>query len=118
MPTYNMTCCVCGGGAGSFNQHWNRDDGYGICCRCVAEEAVRLTADELRQNYGLPEVNYDQPVVRHLGRKYRVLGTTKQLAEANAFMERRPDAAVLTVFDDGTIVIADKNDLGIPLEPS
>lgn len=30
-----MTCCCCGGYAGRFEQHWNRDTGYGICRPCV-----------------------------------------------------------------------------------
>lgn len=111
----SLDCCVCGGDAGKWKQHWNRDNGYGICAQCLAEEAAVSTAEELRSRYGEVKVNYDQPTVRHLGRRYRVLAATKHEDVANAFMARNPAAAVLLVFDDGLIVLADKSDEGTPL---
>lgn len=107
-----LTCCVCGGDAGRWQQHWNRDDEYGICPSCVAEESARNTPEQLESNYGKPSINYDQPIVRHMGRRYKVLAATKNETLANAFMDRTQNAAVLTVFDDGTIIIADKADEG------
>lgn len=108
----SLTCCVCGGDAGRWKQHWNRDTGYGICPSCIAEEAVRNTTDQLESYYGKPGVNYDQPTTVHYGKRYKVLATTKSEERANAFMEMTPNAAVLTVFDNGTIVIANKFDEG------
>jgi len=108
----HLTCCICGEGAGKWHQHWNRDTGYGICVACVASEAARLDPEELKSFYGVVMNNYDQPMVRHLGRRYRVLAATKDQDAANAFMERTPSAAVLLVFDDGTIIISDKTDEG------
>jgi hypothetical protein len=32
---HNMECAVCGGDAGRWEQHWNRDTGYGVCAKCV-----------------------------------------------------------------------------------
>lgn len=115
----HLTCCVCGDSAGSWEQHWNRDDGYGICPRCVAEEAVKVTPETLASYYGKVGVNYDQPTVRHLGRRYRVMGATKNREAANAFIARTPGASVLVVFDDTTIVLADEKDQGeaIYVEP-
>jgi len=31
-----MTCCLCGNGAGRWQQHYNRDDGFGICVNCIS----------------------------------------------------------------------------------
>lgn len=111
----SLDCCVCGGGAGRWKQHWNRDSGYGICAECVAFEASTLTAEELEENYGKPGVNYGQPMVTFQGRRYKVLAATKHEDVANAFMERVPNASVLTVFDNGVIVLADKEDQGEPI---
>jgi len=114
-----MDCCVCGGGAGKWTQHWNRDDGYSICPQCVSEEAARLSPEELRSNYGLPGVNYDRPTVKYNGRRYRVLASTFDQDVANRFIERTPGATVLMVFpDNGRIVIADRNDEGTPITES
>ena len=33
----HMTCCCCGAYAGHFQQHWNRDTGFGICRPCAIE---------------------------------------------------------------------------------
>jgi len=59
----SLECCVCGNGAGRFKQHWNRDDGYGICRSCV-EWLVRernTSAEEIRDLYGIEGVNYAGP---------------------------------------------------------
>lgn len=111
----NLTCCCCGGDAGKWEQHWNRDDGYGICPACVAEEKAVLPPEEIESNYGKSNVNYDQPIVRLHGRKYMVLAATRDEDTANAFMERTPKASVLTVFDNGLIIIADSADKGVPI---
>jgi hypothetical protein len=111
----SLDCCVCGCGAGNWEQHWNRDTGYGICPQCVSEEAARETPERLESLYGKVGVNYDQPMARFNGKRYRVLASTKREAVANAFMERTPGSCVLTVFDDKTIVIASKDDEGTPL---
>ncbi|MHB0991688.1 MAG: hypothetical protein ACYC0M_10470 [Burkholderiales bacterium] len=112
----SLTCCVCGGDAGRCQQHWNRDSGYGICPSCVVEECARHTPDVIESCYGKPGVNYDQPMVRYFGRRYKVLAAIKNEGQANAFMERTPNAVVLTVFDDGMIIIADKSDKGEPIQ--
>lgn len=110
------TCCVCGTYAGKWLQHWNRDTGYGICPRCVAEEAGRCTPDDLQDLYGKPGVHYDQPMVRHMGRRYRCLAafpnTPAGERDANAFMDRTPHACVLCATDG--IYIADERDQGEP----
>jgi hypothetical protein len=52
-------CCVCGADAGSWHQHWNRDNGYGVCVPCVAWLKERNTSDdEIRLNYGKEGANY------------------------------------------------------------
>ena len=111
-----MTCCICGDAAGNWTQHSNRDAEYGICPACVAEEAAVRTPDELESLYGRAGVNYDRPIARHLGKKYRVLAATRHEDVANAFMARTPNASVLLVFEDGLIVLVDKDDLGVPLD--
>ena len=35
MTIRRLTCACCGGDAGRWEQHWNRDTGYGVCAMCV-----------------------------------------------------------------------------------
>jgi hypothetical protein len=56
----HMTCAVCNEYAGQFQQHWNRDAGYGVCSRCVTELAidVGVDADTIKELYGTHGVNF------------------------------------------------------------
>lgn len=111
----NMTCCVCGAAAGRWEQHWNRDTGWGICAACAAEQAGRETAEDFASYYGVPGVNFEQPTVVHMGRRFKVLATfgddARGTQRANAYMEREPRAAVLCVVD-GRVYLADVEDNG------
>jgi hypothetical protein len=61
MTTRNMTCCVCGAPAGRWQQHWNRDNGFGICVKCIAWLRSRKTSEaELLDLYGKESVNWGQ----------------------------------------------------------
>lgn len=57
----NLGCCVCANHAGKWLQHWNRDDGFGICPRCAASEATRLSPETMASYYGAAGVNYGLP---------------------------------------------------------
>jgi hypothetical protein len=58
----HMTCYVCGEDAGTHEQHWNRDTGYGICPTCVQwEQSHGMSQDEVRDLYGIEGVNYSAP---------------------------------------------------------
>lgn len=58
-----MTCCVCGDHAGNFEQHWNRDTGFGICRPCVVTQKSRGVSDEeMLSLYGVEGVNYAGPL--------------------------------------------------------
>lgn len=62
MTTRHLMCCVCGADAGRFQQHWNRDTGWGICAKCVAWVAARgETPEQIRDYYGVAGVNYAAP---------------------------------------------------------
>lgn len=108
-----LTCCVCGGPAGRFEQHWNRDTGYGICARCVADEAGKSSAEELLSRYGTPGVNYEQPLVRHYGLDYAVVAAFPRSEAgtnaANSFMERNPETGLLCITDRAYLVRMDDN---------
>lgn len=54
----HLECCVCGGSAGLWRQHWNRDTGYGICGQCATQQAQRETPERMAELYGRPGVNY------------------------------------------------------------
>ena len=55
----HMTCCVCGAYSGHFQQHWNRDTGFGICRDCVEWLKGRgTTLDEIKNLYGVEGINY------------------------------------------------------------
>jgi hypothetical protein len=56
-----LTCCVCGADAGCWQQHWNRDTGYGICAPCAQEQSQREIPERMASLYGLPDVNYEGP---------------------------------------------------------
>lgn len=54
-----LECCVCGHYAGKWEQHYNRDNGYGICEGCAVEEMKSNNAVEYHQKcYGKLGVNW------------------------------------------------------------
>ena len=55
-----LECCVCGNDAGRFQQHWNRDTGYGICPDCVKwlREKRGTTEAEILDLYGKEGANF------------------------------------------------------------
>ena len=55
-------CSCCGGHAGSWKQWHNRDEGFGICGRCVRWmlDDRHMDAEELKRNYGEPGVHYEE----------------------------------------------------------
>lgn len=62
MARRHLTCSVCGSYAGWFEQHWNRDAGYGICSKCVAWRRERGEIEEqIRVLYGEAGINYQDP---------------------------------------------------------
>lgn len=75
MTVRHLGCCVCGEDAGTFEQHWNRDSGYGVCASCVDWlRAKARTAGpgptpgemeaEIRDLYGIEGVNFAAPEAR------------------------------------------------------
>jgi hypothetical protein len=58
-----LTCCCCGGDAGRWQQHWNRDRGYGICMACVRWlRASGVPEAEIADYYGAEGVNFGEAV--------------------------------------------------------
>jgi hypothetical protein len=56
-----LVCCVCGGEAGRWHQHWNRDTGYGVCFSCIGWLRNRKTSEaEIADLYGREGVNWGQ----------------------------------------------------------
>lgn len=112
----HLTCCVCSAPAGQWAQHWNRDTGYGICTQCAAEQSGRETPERMQSLYGLPGINYQQPIVKVAGRVFNVMAMFHNTADgtkkANAYMERTPGAAVLEV-STTRIYIAHQDDKGL-----
>lgn len=54
-----LTCSCCGSDAGRFQQHYNRDTGFGICARCIAWIRGRGTPEpEIARLYGAEGVNF------------------------------------------------------------
>lgn len=59
MTKRHMACCVCGDFAGCWQQHWNRDTGFGICVSCVQWVRKRgETETEIADLYGKEGVNW------------------------------------------------------------
>lgn len=60
MIAKQKTCCCCDGDAGKYFQHWNRDDGYGICKSCLQDEIKRgISESDITSLYGKPGINYE-----------------------------------------------------------
>jgi D-tyrosyl-tRNA(Tyr) deacylase len=117
MTIRHMTCCCCGDDAGRWEQHWNRDTGYGICAKCVAEEMGREPPERIKELYGTAGVHYREPMIVEGGRRFKAMAVfplgERGQRDANAFMERTPGAAVLCVSDG--IYLAHVDDKGEPI---
>ena len=57
-PTQHLDCCCCGGGA-IGRQWYNRDEGYGICPKCIIFLSDRETPAEMLSNYGVAGIHYN-----------------------------------------------------------
>lgn len=54
-----MKCSVCGDYAGKYEQHPNRDTGWGLCRRCADWlEAKGYDEKEMKELYGTPGIHY------------------------------------------------------------
>lgn len=64
--TRRLECCCCGNDAGRWQQHWNRDTGYGLCWTCAEwlTKVKHTPDDEMTDLYGKPHVNYGPPQVK------------------------------------------------------
>ncbi len=52
-----LQCACCG--TGTIGKQWfNRDTGYGLCCKCGVWIESRGGAEELESNYGKPGVHF------------------------------------------------------------
>lgn len=51
-------CCCCGRDAGKFIQHFNRDNGFGLCEGCIDFCARNETRENFESCYGKPGIHY------------------------------------------------------------
>lgn len=59
MKKRHMSCCVCGNDAGQWQQHWNRDTGFGVCTYCVTWlRGSGESEAEILSNYGKEGINW------------------------------------------------------------
>lgn len=63
MAVRNLECAVCGNSAGRWQQHWNRDTGFGICWRCVTwlRSTGKYDEQDIADLYGKEGVNFGPP---------------------------------------------------------
>lgn len=112
-----LRCACCGGDAGRWHQHWNQDNGWGMCAHCrdlIQSRGLGMDPAEFRQTYGKPGVNYEPKMVEHLGRQFKVMAEYEadDNDRANAYMTQYTDTGVLLV-RDGIVVLADMEDKGV-----
>lgn len=114
--TYDMKCCICSDSAGHWQQHWNRDMGWGLCPNCAATEMGRATPENMLSYYGQPGVNYEAPTHVLMGRRFNVAAkfydTEAGQRKANNFMADHPEVGVLDVID-GRVILARMDDKGV-----
>lgn len=116
MKLKELTCCVCGGSAGKYKQHWNRDTGWGICRKCVDWEISRkVSPEELLDLYGIAGVNYEARQYITFGRSFNVLAafpnTEAGATDANRYMLAHSYAALICG-EGNELLLADKDDHG------
>ena len=68
----SLSCCCCGGDAGRWAQHWNRDRGYGICRTCIEGPYSCSGPIELTSLFGTEGVNYAGPTIQPADAEARV----------------------------------------------
>lgn len=114
----DLSCSVCGSGAGRFRQHWNRDTGWGLCAKCRDWLHERGTSpEEMADLYGIAGVNYEAKTHTLMGRKFEVLAEfpETEVDRANRYMEAHPGASVLEVVG-GVVILADKKSMGVAIK--
>lgn len=112
-----MNFCHCGADAGKFQQHWNRDTGWGVCKSCVNIAKRSSTPEEIKSMYGTAGVNYEADTYTLHGRVFNVVvsypDTPEGQEHANRYMVLSENSALLAI--DGRIILADKRDKGTPV---
>lgn len=122
--TRPMTCCVCGESAGRWQQHHNRDTGYGLCRKCadwLVDPVKRgkhfYTPMEMADLYGMPGIHYEPKLYRLYGRDFAIVAEFQDTDEgtkaANAFMEAHRGTGLLAA-DSGRLILAALADKGVP----
>lgn len=57
-PVVELLCSCCS--SVTYGRQWhNRDDGYGVCPKCVEWMAERESAEAMKRNYGIRGVHYN-----------------------------------------------------------
>lgn len=52
-----LQCACCGSYVGRYEQHWNRDSGYGSCEKCYMDVWRKEGIDSALSQYGIPGHN-------------------------------------------------------------
>jgi len=64
MANTRKTCNCCGENAGKWEQHWNRDTGYGMCTDCIAMVRSRgMDEAEIISLYGREGINWGSEIL-------------------------------------------------------
>lgn len=108
-----LRCCCCDGDAGRWHQHWNRDNGHGVCVRCVtAARMSRVDEAEILSLYGAEGKNWGMSIVLY-DRAFRVVAAFREdeQAQANRWMQAHPTHALLAIHE-GLLLLSDINDKG------
>lgn len=107
-------CCCCGGDAGNFQQHSNRDNGYGICAVCISHERRSgMSEADIEDLYGKAGVNWRNTITVG-ARVYTIAAAFMEdleTDEANRYLQVHPDEAVIAC-EDNVIYIASVKDMG------
>lgn len=77
----DMQCALCGSHAGRFHQHYNRDNGHGICGKCVDIELDRTDIESILSCYGVPGYHYqmtDKMREQHQLKAWKIGGYAKK----------------------------------------
>jgi hypothetical protein len=106
-----LRCCSCGGDAGRWAQHVNRNAGEGWCLVCITRlRCAGAGPEEIKYLCGVEGVHWGM-TFKVYERHYRITAAFRSQDAANCWMMEHPNEGPLAE-SEGMFLLADVNDKG------